>query len=478
MTANTVEQWLADAIGLDASTLGPQAVANAVKKRMAACNLTKESDYLERLHTALAEWAAPVEWSAPTKSPASDELLALIEMIVVPETWFFRDREPFIFLAQYVHTTWLTAHHHDRLRVLSIPCSTGEEPYSIAMALQSAGLRPARYRIDAVDINPALLHKAEKGAYGPNSFRSGFLENCECFFKLEGATRIVGPEARVGIRFIHGNIMNPSQFAAEQTYDIIFCRNLLIYQHMEARGHIIAALDRLLKPEGLLFVGHAEMMAQLTERYTPVRHNGAFAYCKISAHNKTAEPQSNQLAAEFADKRGSKKPVSAQSCADLKMAGPDGQSDRKKETARQAGAPHQSNSQNKITAKSSNLRLQPDQATSPLHEPDPTPASRLDSIRVLADKGRLDEAAAMCHDLLKECPQLAEAHLLLGVIRTAEGQVQAAEECLNHALYLDADCYEALMHLSLLKARRGDEAGAERLRRHAERVRDHAKATP
>ena len=83
----------------------------------------------------------------------------------------------------------------------------------------------------------------------------------------------------------------------------------------------------------------------------------------------------------------------------------------------------------------------------------------------------------MCQDLLKDNPQLTEAHFLMGVIRTAAGQVQAAEECLNHALYLDADFYEALVHLSLLKARRGDEAGAERLRQHAKRVRDHAKVT-
>ena len=83
----------------------------------------------------------------------------------------------------------------------------------------------------------------------------------------------------------------------------------------------------------------------------------------------------------------------------------------------------------------------------------------------------------MCQDLLKEKPQLAEAHFLLGMIRAAAGQVQAAEECLNRALYLDADYYEALIHLSLLKARGDDKAGAERLRRHAERVRNHAKVT-
>ncbi|MCX6991861.1 MAG: tetratricopeptide repeat protein [Kiritimatiellaeota bacterium] len=447
MTANTVEQWLSGVIGLDARTLGPQVVANAVKQRIAACGLKKESDYLEHLNTV------------------HDELPSLIEMIVVPETWFFRDREPFVFLAQYVSTTWLAAHPHDQLQVLSVPCSSGEEPYSIAMTLQSVGLQPARYRIDAVDINPALLRKAEKGVYGPNSFRSGVLAHCEHYFKLEGTARIVSPEARAGIRFIHGNIMGPPGFTAEQTYDIIFCRNLLIYQHTEARQQIIATLDRLLKPAGLLFVGHAEMMSLLTDRYEPIRHSSAFAYCKINVRPKTTEPRPNQLTADVTDGHESEQAVSVKSLAELGQAVPSAV----KSSLNQ-------NTTNQITIQ--------DQSGEPLIHPPALssatrlePASRLDCVRVLADQGRLDEAAAMCQDLLKENPSLAEAHFLLGLIRTAEGQIQAAEESLNRALYLDADFYEALIHLSLLKARRGDEAGAERLRRHAGRVRDHAKVT-
>jgi len=260
MTANTVEQWLAGTIGLDAHSLGPRDVADAVKRRMAACGLAEERDYLHRLQ-------------------AADEFQALIELIVVPETWFFRDREPFVFLARHVQATWLPAHPHDLLQVLSVPCSSGEEPYSIAMSLQSAGLRPARYRIDAVDINPSLLRKAEAGAYGAHSFRGGVPEPCAGYFTSEGAMKRVAPETRASIRFMHGNIMGRPGFAAEPAYDIIFCRNLLIYQHGPARGQIIDTLDRLLKPEGLLFVGHAEMIPLLAERYTPVRHSSAFAYC-------------------------------------------------------------------------------------------------------------------------------------------------------------------------------------------------------
>ncbi|MFH1476552.1 MAG: CheR family methyltransferase [Verrucomicrobiota bacterium] len=444
MTVNTVEQWLSEAIGLDAHALGPQTVADAVKRRMTACGLTKESDYLKRLAMK------------PAKSSGPDELPALIEMITVPETWFFRDREPFIFLARHVHATWLPAHPRDRLQILSAPCSSGEEPYSIAMALQSAGLTPARYRIDAVDLNPVLLRKAEKGVYGHNSFRSGLLTDCERYFKLEGVMRIVSPEIRAGIRFIHGNLMDPPAFAAEQKYDIIFCRNLLIYQHTEARQHITAKLDGLLKPEGLLFVGHAEMMPQLAERYEPVHHSGAFAYCKI----KNTNLRSNRTCSDL---------IESEHPAVTKMAGPRPWPGAPAVCRAQSGAaPGQSHSPNSDLPRSPAIRVQLDPAAHSLH----SPSSRLDCIRALADQGQLDKAAAMCRDLLNENHRLAEAHFLMGVIQVAAGQVQAAEECLGRALYLDADFYEALVHLALLKSRRGDEAGAERMRRHAERVRD------
>ncbi|MEI7435406.1 MAG: CheR family methyltransferase [bacterium] len=424
MTASLLEKWLAAAIGLDAKSLGPHAVDDAMKRRMSVCGLTEESGYLERLKTA------------------PDELPALIELIVVPETWFFRDREPFVFLARHVVETWLAAHPVGLLRVLSVPCSSGEEPYSIAMTLQSAGIQSTRYRIDAVDINPVSLRKAETGAYGTNSFRSGLLANCERFFKSEGAVRIISPEARANIRFVQGNIMDPPRFAAEQTYDVVFCRNLLIYQQAEARVQIIDTLDRLLKPAGMLFVGHAEMITLLMKRYAPIRHSGSFAYCKIKG-----SPCNAALEPAVASSGGDQLPAAIAAAA--------------------------------ITGKGAGVVLdvlQP--APGPAAGPLPATELRLDRVRGLADQGRLDEAAAICQELLREKPQSAEAYCLLGIIRAAAGQVQAAEECMNRALYLEADCCEALTHLSLLTARRGDKDGAERLRRHAERVRrDHAMVT-
>ncbi len=260
MICNTVEECLGRVIGLDAGAIGTGALADAVRRRMAACSAASERDYMHRLNAA------------------QEELQALIEYIVIPETWFFRDREPFLYLARHAQTIRPRPSPHAPMRVLSVPCSSGEEPYSIAMTLMSAGVRPDDYRIDAVDISRSLLLKAEAGIYGPNSFRGGILDNCECYFSTEGSTRFVRPEPRVAIRFICGNAMEMDGLGLANSYDVIFCRNLLIYQHEEARRRIVATLHHRLKPGGLLFVGHAEMIRLLSEHHEPIRPGNAFAY--------------------------------------------------------------------------------------------------------------------------------------------------------------------------------------------------------
>src|ERR1051326_8763307 len=102
-------------MGLDVATVGHSALDHAVRSRMNACGLRDMESYWERLQSSKVE------------------LQELIETVVVPETWFFRDREAFSGFVKLVMEDWLPAHVGRMLRVLSVPCSSGEEPYSIAM---------------------------------------------------------------------------------------------------------------------------------------------------------------------------------------------------------------------------------------------------------------------------------------------------------------------------------------------------------
>src|SRR6478672_4291209 len=110
MIQAAIENLLRQKIGLNATAVGSNTIARAMRHRMTATGLADEATYLTQLYAS------------------ATELEALIETIVVPETWFFRDREPFVLLAHYVTSEWLPAHPHRVLRVLSLPCSTGEEP--------------------------------------------------------------------------------------------------------------------------------------------------------------------------------------------------------------------------------------------------------------------------------------------------------------------------------------------------------------
>ena len=96
----------------------------------------------------------------------------MIEEVVVPESWFFRDERPFRWLADHVRARWITSPGRPPLHALSLPCAGGQEPYSIAITLRDAGLPAARFRIDAVDVSARLLEVVRRGVYSANSFRS------------------------------------------------------------------------------------------------------------------------------------------------------------------------------------------------------------------------------------------------------------------------------------------------------------------
>ena len=104
------------------------------------------------------------------------ELQELIEEVVVAESWFFRDERPFQWFRDYVRQRWLNDPSRPPLRVLSLPCAGGEEPYSIAMTLLDLGLPARRFRIDAVDVSARRLAIARRGVYSANAFRGPDLE--------------------------------------------------------------------------------------------------------------------------------------------------------------------------------------------------------------------------------------------------------------------------------------------------------------
>jgi chemotaxis protein methyltransferase WspC len=253
---------LRETIGLDAESIGQVALERAILDRQAACGLTDPQAYCARVRSS------------------KEELQALVESVVVPETWFFRDAGAFDALSAVVRHGALPM-ATEPLRLLSVPSATGEEPYSMAMALLDAGVPSARFQVDAMDVSLVALERAAAAVYGRNSFRGAGAIGRDHHFEPVPRGRRVCERVRRQVRFRHGNLLVCPFVPARDRFDIIFCRNLLIYFDRPTQNRVIELLSALLKPEGLLFVGSSEGGLALSHGYVSAKLPMAFAFRRL-----------------------------------------------------------------------------------------------------------------------------------------------------------------------------------------------------
>lgn len=436
MPHNQITNLLKDSIGVDAATMGKSVVTNAVRQRMAACGLQETDAY----------------WNVLRRS--DEELAQLVELVVVPETWFFRDAEAFAALVHHVRQEWGPAHATGRFRVLSAPCSTGEEPYTIAMALLDAGLPAMRFKIDAIDISERALAQARRAVYGRNSFRGSDVSFRERYFREEKGLHRLTPLVRECVDFRQANLVSDDLLAGAGGYDAIFCRNVLIYFDAPTQERVIRALDRLLAPQGLLFVGPAETFLTRSVGYTSVDFPSAFA-CRRSARKSGAPAHGAAAASPAAPVL---RPFTALGAL---------RTEPKKPMPAKTAKP--------IPAKK--LASAPAIASAPAPAA-ATPsgaASALAAITRLADAGHLAEAVTACERHLHDHGPSVEAYYLLALIRDMLGSPAEAAKCYRKVLYLDPNHSEALLHLALLAENQGDLAEARRLQQRARRSEEVAR---
>jgi chemotaxis protein methyltransferase CheR len=185
---------------------------------------------------------------------------ALMPFLTINETYFMREPkqlEDFIAHALPGLRQRAAGRGEPTLRVLSAACSTGEEPYTLAMLLHDAR---ARARVTGFDIDPEALSVAETGVYGANSFRGVSPEWRAERFEAAGPTtwHVLGA-FREAVSFRQGNLLSVGAALGAERFDAIFCRNVLIYFDRPTQLAVIHQLRRLLVPGGCLFLGHSEM---------------------------------------------------------------------------------------------------------------------------------------------------------------------------------------------------------------------------
>jgi chemotaxis protein methyltransferase WspC len=148
----------------------------------------------------------------------------------------------------------------------------------MAMALLDAGVPSARFQVDAMDISLRALERAAAAVYGRNSFRGSGTAGREHHFETASGGKRVCQRVRRQVRFRHGNLLQLPYLPGRDRFDVIFCRNLLIYFDRSVQDRAIAALGALLKPEGLLFVGSSEGGLALSHDYVSAKLPMAFAF--------------------------------------------------------------------------------------------------------------------------------------------------------------------------------------------------------
>lgn len=208
----------------------------------------------------------------------SAERQTLIESLTIGETYFARIPPQIRALEELVLPA-LLARSEPRIRIWSAGCSTGEEPYTLAMLLTK--LRPAAgremdIRIIGTDINSRALAAARQGHYGARSVSLLPERDLERFFIRDGNGWRVGEELRSLVEFRQHNLATDP--APEQQFDLILCRNVLIYFDRPKMLDIVDAMHRTLTPGGWLLLGHSETLWRLYDGFSLVRHDDAFLY--------------------------------------------------------------------------------------------------------------------------------------------------------------------------------------------------------
>ncbi len=196
----------------------------------------------------------------------------VLEAMTTNETFFFRDKTPFDHVRDTVLPALIAARAREkRLRIWCTAAASGQEPYSLAMILTGLSAQLAGWRLDilATDLSGEVLEKAKAGLYSQFEVQRGLpIQLLVKHFTQVGEAWQISPELRAMVQFRLINLLN--DFSALGTFDIVFCRNVLIYFDQETKTDVLNRLTRQMPADGYLLLGAAETVVGLTDAFKPV----------------------------------------------------------------------------------------------------------------------------------------------------------------------------------------------------------------
>ncbi len=400
-------------------------------QRMADCGLSNFAEYFNLL-----------------LSPAgTKEFDHLLNLITIPETHFFRDRAQFRALERFVIPELVKKKSYPgaSLRIWSAGCSTGEEPYTIAMIL-AAGTVDRPIQILATDVSQDALKAAREGIYTARSVRDVPQDYLNRFFTRKGNHYLLDESIKRMVEFRYFNLVTePYPLIEMSGWDIIFCRNVTIYFQAEATRKVIHNFYRSLREGGYLFAGYSESLRYISDEFDTLQQEGAFFYQK-GVPKKELRKKDRKI-------RGRRRTTTRRS--------------RKQGPKAVAGTKSDEIAQICARAKELLERGKPEEAgeiLSPYLRESSAPESiLLLQAEIALNQGELEKAVQLCERIVEREPLSVAGHYLLGVIYlTWEDEARAIEE-FKKVLYLQPEHALARFNLGDLYSQVGqfDEARLE-----------------
>ncbi len=420
-------------------------LADAVVERMALRGLDEVSAYLAYLQRH------------------DEEFHELVTRLTINETYFFREAEHFRLLTEAVLPPLLRSRSSPAsIRILSAGCSTGEEPYSIAMALQEAFGEDIWQQVTLMgaDIDHKALERARAATYNSFSFRGlSPLRQNQYFQPLGHNLYCLHAEIRSRVQFVRFNLLEEPPSTALMGQDVIFFRNVSIYFDTATRRIVQHNLHRLLNDGGVFIVGSAESMANDLGIFQLVEDSQLFYFKKVAAPARASAPQPlGTSSANIRQTRPPIKPVGASSASTLKTVtapAPQGVATQPQKTAPPASvptAPHAPLDSDAVSALIREERYQ--EAEKRLHahltqQPHSIPARLLLAYIELHTR-QFAQAAQRAQAVLADDAWNVDAFMLLGLCAKWQPvpDHEQALRCFKQAVYTCHDCWIAQYYLA------------------------------
>lgn len=413
------------------------ALRNHLLTRMDHCGTTSFADYFQRLGSC----------------PDDGELQELINLVTIRETYFFRDQAQFMALQRYVIPELLKARagRDEPLRIWSAGCSTGEEPYTIAMLLAEgrSGAGSPRPYILATDVNQGALEVARRGIYSDRSLRSTPEHYRQRFFTQEGESYILSESTKGTVEFRPFNLMStPYPGTDGMGWDVIFCRNVTIYFKPDSTRTVIRRFYESLEEGGYLFTGFSESLRYLSNDFLTVQVGGVFLYQKSKKGGDGAVNQGTR--------QGRRRRTSPQNpCRAPRL------------QANPRNQPEPVSNENAHARARELLEYglsdEAGQLLAPvLEHPSPPTEALLLRAEMLLNQGVAAEAAGLCEKVIHREPLSVAGHYLLAVIYRTTDDEDRALEMFRRVVYLKPEHALARFHLGELYARWNNREAARR----------------